>query len=147
MFSGVLLLGVLVGAALLGHQRSGKRARARKLARLNGVKVLMMRRTEERIEEGNLDFCDCNRSCKVLPEPVVGGAEETQPTMVQRAGVHEEVVNIIISLIIIVVINIVIIIVVNIIIVIITVINIIISLIIIVVISIVIIVNLLVENI
>ena len=67
--------------------------------------------------------------------------------MVQRAGVHEEVVNIIISLIIIVVINIVIIIVVNIIIVIITVINIIISLIIIVVISIVIIVNLLVENI
>ena len=42
MFSGVLLLGVLVGAALLGHQRSGKRARARKLARLNGVKVLMM---------------------------------------------------------------------------------------------------------
>ena len=114
MFSGVLLLGVLVGAALLGHQRSGKRARARKLARLNGVKVLMMRRTEEQIEEeeegkGNLDFCDCNRSCKVLPEPVVGGAEETQPTMVQRAGVHEEVVNIIISLIIIVVISIVII--------------------------------------
>ena len=51
MFSGVLLLGVLVGAALLGHQRSGKRARARKLARLNGVKVLMMRRTEEQIEE------------------------------------------------------------------------------------------------
>ena len=40
MFSGVLLLGVLVGAALLGHQRSSKRARARKLARLNGVKVL-----------------------------------------------------------------------------------------------------------
>ena len=103
-----------MGAALLGHQRSGKRARARKLARLNGVKVLMMRRTEEQIEEeeegkGNLDFCDCNRSCKVLPEPVVGGAEETQPTMVQRAGVHEEVVNIIISLIIIVVISIVII--------------------------------------
>ena len=51
MFSGVLLLGVLVGAALLGHQRSGKRARARKLARLNGVKVLMMMRTEEQIEE------------------------------------------------------------------------------------------------
>ena len=51
MFSGVLLLGVLVGAALLGHQRSGKRARARKLARLNGVKVLMMKRTEEQIEE------------------------------------------------------------------------------------------------
>ena len=45
MFSGVLLLGVLVGAALLGHQRSSKRARARKLARLNGVKVLMIRRT------------------------------------------------------------------------------------------------------
>ena len=60
MFSGVLLLGVLVGAALLGHQRSSKRARARKLARLNGVKVLMIRRTEEQIEEdyeGKLDFC------------------------------------------------------------------------------------------
>ena len=38
-----------------------------------------------------------------MPEPVVG-TEETQPTMVQRAGVHEEVVNIIISLIIIVII-------------------------------------------
>ena len=63
MFSGILLLGVLVGAALLGHQRSSKRARARKLARLNGVKVLMIRRTEEQSEEGeagNLDFCDCN---------------------------------------------------------------------------------------
>ena len=51
MFSGVLLLGVLVGAALLGHQRSSKRARARKLARLNGVKVLMMRRTEEQMKK------------------------------------------------------------------------------------------------
>ena len=59
MFSGVLLLGVLVGAALLGHQRSGKRARARKLARLNGVKVLLIRRSrlkKRRRERGILTF-------------------------------------------------------------------------------------------
>ena len=51
MFSGVLLLGVLVGAALLGHQRSSKRARARKLARLNGVKVLMIRMIGSRLKK------------------------------------------------------------------------------------------------
>ena len=39
ILSGVLLIGVLIGAALLGHRRSSSRARARKLARLNGVKV------------------------------------------------------------------------------------------------------------
>ena len=51
MFSGFLLLGVLVGAALLGHQRSSKRARARKLARLNGVKVLMIRMIGSRLKK------------------------------------------------------------------------------------------------
>ena len=42
ILSGVLLIGVLIGAALLGHRRSSSRARARKLARLNGVKVWLV---------------------------------------------------------------------------------------------------------
>ena len=91
-----MLVCLLLAAAVLGHKRSSSRARARKLARLNGVKVRPC---------ATSTFCwmyiiyhrECNWLFQVLPDPVL---PQTDPegsvgqNMVQHGGVrHEEVMN------------------------------------------------------
>ena len=73
--SGVLLLGVLVGAALLGHRRSSSRARARKLARLNGVKVGTTIIIFLMLGENDNDWYNCNTRilCRFCQSRWLGG--------------------------------------------------------------------------